>query len=48
MAGNDYRRVSHCLVSLFMPSSETTKANLSLAEQQYSLGQFHLNKWANC
>jgi DNA-binding winged helix-turn-helix (wHTH) protein/Flp pilus assembly protein TadD len=32
------------LVSLFVPSSEMTKANLSLAEQQYSLGQFHLNK----
>jgi tetratricopeptide (TPR) repeat protein len=27
-----------------MPPPETTKANLTLAEQQYSLGQFHLNK----
>jgi TPR repeat protein len=32
------------LVSFFLPPPETTKANLTLAEQQYSLGQFHLNK----
>jgi DNA-binding winged helix-turn-helix (wHTH) protein/Tfp pilus assembly protein PilF len=32
------------LVSLILPSSEVTKADMSLAEQQYSLGQFHLNK----
>lgn len=36
--------ISSYLVSLFLPSSDVTKANLTLAEQQYSLGQFHLNK----
>lgn len=32
------------LVSLTFPSPEAAKANLSLAEQQASLGQFHMNK----